>query len=382
MKSFLLFLLIPAVSFAQSITISGGRQSIIVSGQASSVTTVQDADDAAVPVFSEVERKPIKITADGEKTVQNVVPTEKPGRFEFSSEPVVNEKPIVDIYLSTSKCPPCDALKAAVKSGKLYGTRIHWHDGDAPLDEDGNQWYPTVVAGGRTWRGYATTTPFEILSHLGLSSAKKASPKIISVQPSQPMYPAQSYQIRDQWGTYDPRTYSGCNSPNCAMCNTRRAVQRGYRQTSFVPADPATLPADQQPTSPELISEMITLMRLRSDDVLADLGCGDGRILIAAVQSSGCRAVGVELDPQQADRARRNVAAAGLSGQIEIIEGDALDFNPQRYGVTAITAYLFEELLEQLRPIIQQARVAATPFHKVPGLAMTNHGDVWLYRRG
>ena len=353
MKSFLLFLLIPAVSFAQSITISGGRQSIIVSGQASSVTTVQDADDAAVPVFSEIERKPIRVTA----------------------EPVVNEKPILDIY-TTSGCSPCNRLKDAISRGELYGASIRWWNGGASS-------YPTIVSSdGRKWVGFTGSTIPEIRRHLGLSSTERSSPKIRSVRPSQPMYPAQSYQIRDQWGTYDPRTYRGCNSPNCAMCNTRRAVQRGYRQTSFVPADPATLPAGQQPTSPELISEMITLMRLRSADVLADLGCGDGRILIAAVQSSGCRAVGVELDPDQAERARRNVAAAGLSGQIEIIEGDALDFNPQRYGVTAITAYLFDELLEQLRPVIQQARVAATPFHKVPGLAMTNHGDVWLYRRG
>lgn len=363
MRILLLVLLIPSAALSQSIIVSGGRQSITVSGATRAVTTEKEADKAAPapPVFSEVEPEPQPVR---KKPVGQPFPL-----------PVKTQKPILDIHV-TSGCAPCNRLKSAISRGELYGVGIRWWNGGASS-------YPTIVTeDGRRWVGFDESTIPAIRRHLGLSqSASSGQHRIYQVQPSRGyIEQAIPRQVRDQWGTYDPATYRGCGNRNCAMCNARRAVQMGYRQTSFIPADPETLPAGQQPTSPELIDEMLDLMGLHSGDVLADLGCGDGRILIAAVKKTGGRAIGVELDQGQADRARRNVAAAGLSDRITIIEGDALKFDPQSYGVTAITAYLFEELLEQLRPVIQQARVAATPFHQVPGLPMENHGDVWVYR--
>jgi SAM-dependent methyltransferase len=140
------------------------------------------------------------------------------------------------------------------------------------------------------------------------------------------------------------------------------------------------LPAGQQPTPSDTIGRMIDGMRLMRSDVLADLGCGDGRILIAAAKRIGCRCIGIEIDAEQCQRAREAVIAEGLESLITIIEGDILDFVPERHGVTAITAYLFDDLLQQVSPLFRRVRVAATPFHRVVGMAATQYGDVWIYR--
>ena len=188
-----------------------------------------------------------------------------------------------------------------------------------------------------------------------------------------------------RWGN---GTYSGrvCNNPRCTMCNQIESALR--YQSRYIPLElqsapqappsPATL--SQEPTPDVTLNHMIDLLKLTDKDVLADLGCGDGRILIEAVNRYGCNAVGVEIDPVKAKEARRKVYDAGLASKIEIIEGDALDFDPSEHGVTALTMYLYPDLLAKLKPKFDSVRIGASPFHQVPGLAMTNHEDVWIYQ--
>jgi len=185
--------------------------------------------------------------------------------------------------------------------------------------------------------------------------------------------------VQTQWGTIDLETYS--RNCNCSMCQGIRSLQRSYRAGSVAVAADAPARPSQEPAPDVVIDRMLDLMRLGPNDVLADLGCGDGRILIQAVRRSGCRAIGVEIDPEMADRARQAVAIAGLSDRIEILTCDVLDFDPEAYGVTAITAYLYPELLAKLTPKLLRARVAASPFHPVEGLPMTEHDGVWIYRK-
>lgn len=191
----------------------------------------------------------------------------------------------------------------------------------------------------------------------------------------------------------DLETYS--RNCNCSMCQGIRALQRQYRagqyQTmSYEPEYNEDLPPGQQPTPESVVTEMISLMQLRPDDVLADFGCGhDARILIEAVRQAGCRGIGIEIDPEAAESARRSVADAGLSGSIRIIQGDALEFDLERHfstevqdgwQVTAITAYLYEDLLKQLAPKMRSVRVSASPFHQAFA-GQIRHGDVWIWRR-
>jgi protein-L-isoaspartate O-methyltransferase len=182
--------------------------------------------------------------------------------------------------------------------------------------------------------------------------------------------------MQTQWGTIDMETYK--RNCNCPMCEGIRAIQSQLRQ-SQVQSQVQPVAPHQEPTPDPVISRMLDEMSLTSGDVLADLGCGDGRVLIAAHRKFRCRCVGVEIDPVKAGQARRLVSNAGLTGQIQIITGDARLFQPEQHGVTAITAYLYPELLQQLVPVFKRAKVVATPYHRVSGLTMVSKGDVWLY---
>ena len=73
------------------------------------------------------------------------------------------------------------------------------------------------------------------------------------------------------------------------------------------------------------------------------------------------------------------VKTAGFSHMVSIETGDAKKFDASR--VTAITAYLYPTLLAELSPKLKSVRVVGSPFHKIPGLAMVQSGDVWVYRK-
>jgi len=190
-----------------------------------------------------------------------------------------------------------------------------------------------------------------------------------------PSIPSRYYMYGNQ--RIDLETYGGCSSGRCGMCRTIRAQQAAYR-AAMQQQSAIDLPDHQQPTPPDVVDQVVRELRLTASDVLADLGCGDGRILIAAVKHYGCRGIGVEIDPVRADEARRQVAEAGLSNLITIITGDALRFWPADHGVTAMVAYLYPDLLEKLTPQFAQVRVVVTPFHEVPGMAMEQRGDVFV----
>lgn len=164
------------------------------------------------------------------------------------------------------------------------------------------------------------------------------------------------------------------------MCVEIRQMQQEYQQQmkAFRQSQSSVSP-DKEGTPHELVEEMLDQMRLRPDDVLGDLGCGDGRILLAAARR-GIRGIGIELDPVRADLARKNVEAAGLGHLVTIETGDALEFDAGR--ITAATTYLYPPLLEKLAPRLAGLRVVGSPYHEIPGLSMTQFGDVWIARKG
>ncbi len=102
------------------------------------------------------------------------------------------------------------------------------------------------------------------------------------------------------------------------------------------------------PTSPELIERMLQAAQVKPTDVAYDLGAGDGRIVIAAAQHFGARAVGIEYDPRLAHLAQCRIDAAGLSGRARIIQGDL--FQTDFDDATVVTLYLLPDLDMRLRP--------------------------------
>lgn len=108
------------------------------------------------------------------------------------------------------------------------------------------------------------------------------------------------------------------------------------------------------PTPDELMFRLFEVARIAPEDLVYDLGAGDGRVAIAAARRHGARAVGIEYDGRLARHAQRNVERAGLADRVRIIEGDI--FREDFSAATVLTLYLLEELNQQLRPKVLAMR--------------------------
>jgi len=122
-------------------------------------------------------------------------------------------------------------------------------------------------------------------------------------------------------------------------------------------------------TPPDAVDKMLEMAQVTKNDVVYDLGCGDGRIVIAAAKKYGCRAVGVELRPEVVEKARRNAADAGVENLVEIRQADILttDFSD----ATVVAIYLLPDFNLRLRPKFNQlpagSRIVSYMF-KMPGV--------------
>lgn len=159
--------------------------------------------------------------------------------------------------------------------------------------------------------------------------------------------------------------------------STAENLQQRYAAT-FPRTVVASQEAAQAPTPMHEVRRVLTLLRPHKTEVFVDYGCGDGRWLIEAARTYGCSAVGVEIDPVQADIARRAVVAAGVDDRVRIIEGDALTVQVEaQVGV----AYLYGDVLARLKPRLLKLNRFATYMHKVDGVAMQQNGDAWLWQK-
>ena len=116
------------------------------------------------------------------------------------------------------------------------------------------------------------------------------------------------------------------------------------------------------PTPDALVTRMLTATKTTKDDLVYDLGAGDGRIPIVAAKQFGASTVGIEYNPEMAELARRNVIRAGVENRASIITGDIFveDFSK----ATVVTMYLLPDLNIKLRPTILKMR---------PGTRVTSH---------
>ncbi|MEO8257342.1 MAG: nucleotidyltransferase family protein [Acidobacteriota bacterium] len=110
---------------------------------------------------------------------------------------------------------------------------------------------------------------------------------------------------------------------------TAADLERYRRLVSPTPATPPAAAVDRagdlgefSPNDVAIIDAMLDLAGARSSDVLYDLGCGDGRVMIRAAQRHGLRAIGIEWDPDRVEEARCRVRDAGVAGLVEVRQGD------------------------------------------------------------
>ncbi len=126
----------------------------------------------------------------------------------------------------------------------------------------------------------------------------------------------------------------------------------------LAPVSPVSVTARQQPASLapyvptpyDVVNRMLELAGVTRDDVVYDLGCGDGRIVITAAERYGARGVGIDYDPERIAEANANAERRGVQHLVTFIEQDAMLADVS--DATVVTLYLLSSSNRKLRPIL------------------------------
>ena len=113
---------------------------------------------------------------------------------------------------------------------------------------------------------------------------------------------------------------------------------------------PSGLDVPYEPSPQAVVESMLRLAGVGGNDVLYDLGSGDGRIVISAARAAGARGVGIDLDPRRVEEANANARAAGVEGRVQFRVGDLYtsDFSE----ASVVTLFLWPQVNRKLRPIL------------------------------
>lgn len=124
-------------------------------------------------------------------------------------------------------------------------------------------------------------------------------------------------------------------------------------------SQPVSLDVPFVPTSQPVVDEMLRLANLDSNDVLYDLGSGDGRIVITAAKRYGVHGVGIDIDPERIAESNINAERAGVTDRVKFIQGDL--FKADLSKATAVTLYLLSSVNMRLRPKLLHELKPGTP---------------------
>jgi SAM-dependent methyltransferase len=102
------------------------------------------------------------------------------------------------------------------------------------------------------------------------------------------------------------------------------------------------------PTTEEAVKAMLKLADVKTSDIVYDLGCGDGRIVIAAAKEYGAHGVGIDINPQRITEAKENAKKAGVENLVRFEENDLFDADIHEASV--VTLFLLSSVNLKLRP--------------------------------
>jgi SAM-dependent methyltransferase len=138
-----------------------------------------------------------------------------------------------------------------------------------------------------------------------------------------------------------------------AGCTT--TAQQPLSQTPVqTPAPETTKPQERPadvpyvPTPQPVVDAMLRLAKVNKNDLVYDLGCGDGRIPITAAKKYGARGVGIDIDPERIQEANENARKAGVSDRVQFRQQDL--FKADFSKATVVTLYLLPDINLKLRP--------------------------------
>jgi SAM-dependent methyltransferase len=113
-------------------------------------------------------------------------------------------------------------------------------------------------------------------------------------------------------------------------------------------AAPPKLDVPYVPTPQPIVDKMLDLAKVGKNDVLYDLGCGDGRIVITAAKERGARGTGIDINPVRINEAKKNAKDAGVSDKVDFKVADL--FKSDFSKATVVTLYLLPDINVKLRP--------------------------------
>lgn len=132
------------------------------------------------------------------------------------------------------------------------------------------------------------------------------------------------------------RTFETGTSPSSTTSVSESIAQFQERDVPFVP------------TPDSVVAEMLRIANVNENDVIYDLGSGDGRIVIMAAQEYGAQGVGVDIDPDLIEKANENARQAGVSDQTQFVQQDLFETDISEASV--VTLYLLPDINLKLRP--------------------------------
>ncbi len=134
-------------------------------------------------------------------------------------------------------------------------------------------------------------------------------------------------------------------------------------------AQPATLRQPDVtfvPTPQSIVRQMLKLASVKPGDVVYDLGCGDGRVVITAAKQDGVRAVGIDIDPERINESMENARKAGVEDRVSFRNEDLFEADISE--ATVVSLYLLHSLNLKLRPKLWRelkpgTRIVSYNFH-------------------
>jgi ribosomal protein L11 methylase PrmA len=102
------------------------------------------------------------------------------------------------------------------------------------------------------------------------------------------------------------------------------------------------------PTQQAVVDAMLKLADVKKSDIVYDLGCGDGRLVITAAKTYGTKGKGIDIDPQRIKEANENAQNARVTDKVEFVLGNLFEADVSEASV--VTLYLLESLNLKLRP--------------------------------
>src|SRR5262249_54878841 len=122
------------------------------------------------------------------------------------------------------------------------------------------------------------------------------------------------------------------------------------------------------PTPQNVVDKMLEMAKITKDDVVFDLGCGDGRIVNTAAKKVGAKGVGIDIDPERIADSNEGAKKLGVEKLVEFRQGDIFKNIEDLNRASVVTLYLLPELNLKLKPILQKtlkpgSRVVTHNYH-------------------